>query len=98
MDDRVNHYLKVDGEDNSYTFSVRAFKGWKKNFLKKYEQEYGVSFKSDVPNPLDREIAYKKVFQMENLDLFGTGNRGGTVLENIFQRVLNVQNILEMRK
>lgn len=81
-----------------YTFSVRAFHSWKKNFLEAYEKEYGQPFRLAVPDPLEREAAYKSAFSMSSVDIFQTGNGVLPLSESIFLRVQHIQNILSERK
>lgn len=91
--------LRMDhNTDEHYTFSVRSFRSWKKNFLEAYKKEYGQPFRSDVPETIKREAAYKAAFGMSSVDIFQTGNVALTLEEFIFLRVQHIQSILSERK
>lgn len=72
--------LKESTSWENYTWSFKAFKKWKQDFLKKYNEMYWRSFKSDVPDSHDRERIYKTVLWFSpETDIFETGRHSNTV-------------------
>lgn len=56
-----------------YSWSGKAFKRWKKQFHALYETTHGIKLKTEVPSGNQREILYKKILWMPNIDIFNTG-------------------------
>lgn len=59
---------------SSYTWSVKAFKRWKKEFRSLYLELHGHGLNEAIPNPDQREILYKTLLGMSGYDVFQNGN------------------------
>jgi hypothetical protein len=59
---------------SSYTWSVKAFKKWKKEFQTYFQIVHGQSLTTAIPDPYQREMLYKSLLGMEGYDVFRTGN------------------------
>ncbi len=59
---------------SSYTWSVKAFKKWKKEFQACFQIVHGQRLSTAIPDPYQREMLYKSLLGMEGYDVFRTGN------------------------
>lgn len=59
---------------SSYTWSVKAFKKWKKEFQACFQIVHWQSLSTAIPDPYQREMLYKSLLGMEGYDVFRTGN------------------------
>lgn len=64
---------------SSYSWSVKAFKKWKKEFQAYFQIVHGQSLSTAVPDPCQREMLYKSLLGMEGYDVFRTGNTTGNL-------------------
>ncbi|MBC7503682.1 hypothetical protein H7169_01825 [Candidatus Gracilibacteria bacterium] len=91
---QISGTLRISETGESYTFSVKAFKKWKKVFQEAYLQYNGVSIKIDIPSSQGRESIYKLALHMNTIDIFQTGRTSHQIPEDIYQRVISVADIL----
>lgn len=86
---QVSDYIKANDDWNSWTWSCTAFKTWKKRLKEKYLEEIWRPLNADVPCSWDREALYKRIFQMEWLDIFWNENVNQTQARKVDSTILD---------
>lgn len=89
MDWGISDYIRTNDAWNSWTWSCTAFKSWKRKLKQEYLKREWRTLNSDVPSGWDREALYKRIFQMEWLDIFENGNVNRTDDRNIDSTILD---------
>lgn len=85
----ISDYIKTEENGNSYTWSCTAFKEWKRKLKRKYKEVTWNSLKQDVPSSWDREALYKRIFNMEWLDIFWNQNKNNTSIRKVDETILD---------
>lgn len=94
----ISNYIRTDNTWNSWTWSCTAFKSWKKRLKQEYLEKEWRSLNSDMPSSWDREALYKRVFEMEWLDIFDNGNvnqtRDRTIDSIILKTCIEIRDLI----
>lgn len=83
----------------TYTWSVKAFKSFKKELQRKYFEVFNKNLKEDFPSKLQREVLYKKILWFNNIDIFENWNHFKDIIidESRYQNVLKVLEIINKK-
>ena len=100
MDNKLSYTWSLREEDGeTYTWSVKAFKSFKKELQRKYFEVFNRSLKQDFPIKIEREALYKKILWFSNIDIFENWNHFKKVIfdEVKYQNVLKVLEIINKK-
>lgn len=70
--------LRTENGTN-YTWSVKAFKKWKKQFKNLFAKTHGQQLSDIIPDSSQRERLYKALLGMQGFDVFRNGHTEGAI-------------------